>query len=64
MIRWFITSFIATMLLNACWPWLGKIGVGRLPGDLRFRAFGREYAFPFMSSIVITAIGLALVRVL
>ena len=64
MIRWFVTSFIATMILSACWPWLGKIGIGKLPGDLRFSLFGREYMFPFMSSILLTMIGLALIRML
>jgi len=64
MMRWFITSFIATMILSACWPWLSKIGIGKLPGDLHFRLFGRDYMFPFMSSIVVTMVGLAVIRCL
>jgi hypothetical protein len=34
----------------ACWP------PGRLPGDLRFRLRGREYAFPFGSVIVFSLV--------
>jgi hypothetical protein len=62
MIRWLVTTFVAVMILSACWPWLSKIGVGRLPGDLRFCVFGREYMFPFTSSIVLSLIGTALIR--
>jgi hypothetical protein len=64
MIRWVITTFVAVMILSACWPWLQKIGVGRLPGDLRFRLFGREYMFPFASSLVLSLIGSAVIRML
>ncbi|MGI4984392.1 MAG: DUF2905 domain-containing protein [Janthinobacterium lividum] len=62
MIRWLVTTFVTVMILSACWPWMGRIGIGRLPGDLRFRLFGRDYMFPFTSSILITLIGTALVR--
>lgn len=62
MIRWLVTIFVSTMILSACWPWLSKIGVGRLPGDLRFRFAGRDYMFPFMSSLVITMVGATLIR--
>jgi SAM-dependent MidA family methyltransferase len=34
MLRWLMTSFVAVMILTRCWPWLGKLGVGRLPGDV------------------------------
>jgi hypothetical protein len=54
MIRWLLTTFIALMVLSACWPWLRKLGVGRLPGDFTVRLFGREYSFPFMSTLVLS----------
>jgi hypothetical protein len=34
--------------------WLAKIGLGRLPGDFRFRAGGRDWFVPLTSSIVLT----------
>ncbi|MDE1181176.1 DUF2905 domain-containing protein [Paraburkholderia sp.] len=64
MIRWLITTFVATMILSACWPWLRKIGVGRMPGDVSFTLFGRTYYFPFMSSIILTFVFFALARAL
>jgi hypothetical protein len=54
MIRWLLTTFVAVMILSACWPWLGKIGIGRLPGDVRLRLLGREYMLPFASSVVVS----------
>ena len=41
MIRWLIVVFIALLLINRLTPWLEKLGFGRLPGDFRFRLFGK-----------------------
>ncbi|SDV50331.1 DUF2905 domain-containing protein [Chitinasiproducens palmae] len=64
MFRFFLTTFIATTILSACWPWLARIGVGRLPGDLRFRMFGRHYLLPFTSTVILSLLGMLLVRLL
>lgn len=56
MIRWLIVIFLALMLINWFTPLLGKLGFGRLPGDLRFRLFGREWFIPFASTIVLSVI--------
>jgi hypothetical protein len=56
MIRWLLTTFIAVAVLSSCWPWLRKIGIGRLPGDVTLRVFGREYPFPFMSTLVLSMV--------
>ena len=34
--------------------WLRKIGLGRLPGDLRFSVFGREVRVPLASALVLS----------
>jgi hypothetical protein len=64
MIRWFITTFIAVAILSACWPWMRKLGIGRMPGDFTLRIGGREYSFPFMSTVVVSMLLSLLVRVL
>ena len=56
MIRWLIVVFLALMLINWFTPLLGKLGFGRLPGDLRFKLFGREWFIPFASTIVLSVI--------
>jgi hypothetical protein len=37
-------------------PWLEKLGVGRLPGDLRFSMFGKTFFLPFASTIVVSLV--------
>ena len=29
-----------------CVPWLSRFGLGRLPGDINFRVFGRRISIP------------------
>ncbi len=64
MIRWVLTTFIALCILSGSLPWLKKIGIGRLPGDVTLRLFGREYAFPFMSTILLSIVLSMLARML
>jgi hypothetical protein len=45
-------------------PWLEKLGLGKLPGDFRFRLFGREWFIPFASSIVLSLLAMALAKFL
>ena len=54
--RWLLTMFIALVILTALQPWLRKLGIGRLPGDLNFRLGGREYSLPFASTVLMTAL--------
>jgi hypothetical protein len=54
MIRWLLTTFVALAVLSACWPWLRKLGIGRMPGDVTVRLFGREYHVPFMSTLLLS----------
>jgi Protein of unknown function (DUF2905) len=56
MIRWLIVVFLALMLINSLSPWLRKWGFGRLPGDLRFRIWGREWFIPLTSTLVMSAV--------
>ena len=64
MIRWLLVIFLVLMLVNALAPWVRKLGVGRLPGDLRFRLFGREFFLPFTSTILLSLLGALIARFL
>jgi hypothetical protein len=55
--RWLLVFLLACLLFNVLQGWLAKIGLGRLPGDFRFRAGGREWFVPLTSSIVLTVLG-------
>lgn len=64
MIRWVIVIFLALIVLGAALPWLEKLGIGRLPGDVRFKLFGRVFMFPFASTILLSAVALLLGKIL
>lgn len=64
MIRWFVAVFLALVLFSGLTPWLHKLGLGRLPGDLRFRLFGRQWGIPLASTILLSLALSLLVRVL
>lgn len=56
MIRWMIVVFLALMLIDALAPALRRLGLGRLPGDFRFRLFGREWSVPLASTLLLSAL--------
>lgn len=59
-IRWLIAIFLILMIFGGLHRWLEKIGLGKLPGDFRFRLFGREFFLPIGSSVLLSMIALAL----
>jgi hypothetical protein len=62
-IRWLLVVFLALLLFSGLRPWLEKLGLGKLPGDFRFRLFGREWFIPFASSVVLSLIAMVLVKI-
>lgn len=56
MIRWIIVIFLALVLISWFTPLLQKLGFGRLPGDLRFRAFGRDWFLPVTTTLLLSAV--------
>lgn len=64
MIRWTLAIFVGLAVFSAALPWLEKLGIGRLPGDLRFKLMGKTYFFPFASTIVLSLLVLVAARLL
>jgi hypothetical protein len=64
MLRWTLTIFLSVIILSSALPWLSKLGLGRLPGDLRFRVFGREFVLPFASTVLLSLLVLGLGKLL
>lgn len=54
MIRWLIVVFLMLVLINGLSPWLQRLGLGRLPGDFRFKLFGREWFIPLASTVLLS----------
>lgn len=54
MLKWLIVMAIAVAVLGFLAPKLAKLGLGKLPGDLRFRYKGREIYLPITSTVLIS----------
>jgi hypothetical protein len=52
--RWLVLFGIALVVLGLAWPWLSKLGLGRLPGDLRFEREGLGVYFPLTTSLIVS----------
>ncbi|MFE8645603.1 DUF2905 domain-containing protein [Sphingomonas sp. NCPPB 2930] len=62
MIRLYVAVFLVLILLSWAAPWLKRFGLGRLPGDLRFRLFGREWDVPVASTLLIGVVAGAVAK--
>ncbi|HEY0817979.1 MAG TPA: DUF2905 domain-containing protein [Rhizobacter sp.] len=60
MIRWLLVIFLALLIFQGLHRWLEKIGLGRLPGDFRFRLFGREVFLPVASSVLLSLVAMGI----
>jgi hypothetical protein len=56
MIRWMLVIFLALMLISWLTPLLHKLGFGKLPGDFRFKLFGREWFIPLTTTIFLSLV--------
>jgi hypothetical protein len=64
MIRWVVVIFIALMVFPWLLPGLQKLGIWRLPGDVRFKLFGTILCLPFGSTLLLSALAFLLARLL
>jgi hypothetical protein len=64
MIRWVLVVFLALLLISWLTPLLQRLGFGRLPGDLRFKLFGREWFVPLASTLLLSMLVAGIARLL
>jgi len=46
----------ALIVIGVAWPLIGKLGLGRLPGDIRIETEGGGFYFPLVTCLVISAV--------
>ena len=46
----------ALLLAGLVWPWLSKLGLGRLPGDIRVETENGFFYFPITTCIIISLV--------
>ncbi len=54
--RWLIIIGVVLVLLGLAWPWLSKLGLGRLPGDIHIEREGFSFYFPITTSIIVSLV--------
>ena len=47
---------IAIVALGLLWPWLSKLGLGRLPGDIVIQRQGFSFYFPIVTCLIVSAL--------
>ncbi len=56
MARWLIVAGIVLIVLGLAWPLVAKLGLGRLPGDIRIEREGFSFYFPLMTGLIISVV--------
>jgi hypothetical protein len=56
MARWLIILGVVLILAGLLWPWLTRLGLGRLPGDIVIERDGFRLYFPLTTSILISLV--------
>jgi uncharacterized membrane-anchored protein len=46
----------AIVLVGIAWPWLSRLGLGRLPGDINIERDGWSFHFPLMTSVIVSLV--------
>ena len=62
MLKWALTFVLCVFIIGIVMPLIARRG--RLPGDLSVRFRGREFLFPFASTLILSFLFWVVMRVL
>lgn len=51
-----ITAGLILLAIGLLWPWLSKLGLGRLPGDIAIKRDGFSFYFPITTSVIVSIV--------
>ena len=54
--RFLIVVGAVLLLAGLVWPWLSRLGLGRLPGDVRIETAHGVFYFPIMTCVIISVV--------
>lgn len=54
--RFLIITGLALLIAGFAWPWLSRLPLGRLPGDINVVREGFSFHFPIMTSIIVSVL--------
>ena len=56
MSRWLIGIGVALVEVGLLWPWLGRLGLGRLPGDILIERGNFRFYFPIVTCLIVSGV--------
>jgi hypothetical protein len=56
MVRWLVILGLALVVVGLAWPWLAKLGLGRLPGDVVIERENVKIYLPLATSVVVSVV--------
>jgi len=54
--QWLIAIGIVLLAVGLSWPWLTRLGLGRLPGDIVVERGGFGFYFPIVTCLIVSAV--------
>ena len=54
--RFLIILGAALLIVGLGWPWLSKLGLGRLPGDIHIERDGFSFHFPIVTCVIVSLV--------
>ena len=54
--KFLLIAGIVLLIVGLLWPWIAKLGLGRLPGDIAVEKEGFSFYFPLMTSIIVSIV--------
>jgi len=54
--RTLIVVGLVIVAIGLAWPWLGKLPLGRLPGDIHIVREGGSFHFPIVTCLVVSVV--------
>lgn len=56
MTRTLVILGLVLIAVGVAWPWISKLGLGRLPGDIVIRREGFTFYFPLTTSVIVSLV--------
>ena len=56
MTRWFVAAGVILIIAGLAWPWLSRLGFGRLPGDIVIEREDFRFYFPITTMILVSLV--------
>jgi hypothetical protein len=54
--RWLVILVATVVVVSLAWPWLARLGLGRLPGDVTITRAGRTYSLPITTTVLLSLV--------